>query len=234
MRRALAQRHGGGVLSTRVHEGVRDQPLVVAGHPVTFWHAVDPDGISPTTADLAQLLRRLHAHRDSPCSLPRFDPVPEIRRRLDTGLDLPEADQHFIQARCDVLDSLLPAVAPTLPQGPIHGDAHTGNLLRGVGATLLTDFEACAAGPREWDLVPVAVGYERLGLPSERWEQFVTGYGFDVRGWSGYPVLREIRELGMTTWLAQNLAEGEPVRREVAVRLESLRTGDRDRAWTPF
>lgn len=207
---------------------------MVDGHPVTFWRAVDPDGAPPTAADLARLLRRLHAYRDSPCSLPRFDPIPEIRHRLDSGLGLPDADVDFIRVRCDALDPLLPTLKPELPPGPIHGDAHTGNLLRGAGATLLTDFEACAVGPREWDLAPVAVGHDRLGLPPEQWEQFVTGYGFDVRGWSGYPVLREIRELGMTTWLAQNIGESEAVAHEVAVRLESLRTGDRDRAWTPF
>lgn len=148
---------------------------MVDGHPVTFWRAVDPDGAPPTAADLARLLRRLHAYRDSPCSLPRFDPIPEIRHRLDSGLGLPDADVDFIRVRCDALDPLLPTLKPELPPGPIHGDAHTGNLLRGAGATLLTDFEACAVGPREWDLAPVAVGHDRLGLPPEQWEQFVTG-----------------------------------------------------------
>jgi aminoglycoside phosphotransferase (APT) family kinase protein len=218
----------------RVHEDVPDQPLVVDGHPVTFWHFVAPQPDRPTIVDLALILRRFHALPASPCDLPPFDPLVTVRRRLDRGIGLAESDHRFLESRCAAIDEQLPEIAYRLPPGPIHGDAHTGNLLGGAGAAVLTDFEVAAVGPREWDLVPVAVGRSRLGITAELWEGFVAAYGFDVSAWSGYPVLREARELGMTTWLAQNAGESEAIAREVALRMRCLRDGDQDREWTAF
>ncbi|HET9894110.1 MAG TPA: hypothetical protein VFQ44_04195 [Streptosporangiaceae bacterium] len=49
-----------------------------------------------------------------------------------------------------------------LRPGPIHGDAHTGNLLADHGQVVLLDVEAVAFGPREWALIPTSIAYERL------------------------------------------------------------------------
>jgi thiamine kinase-like enzyme len=100
-----------------------------------------------------------------------------------------------------------------LKPGPIHGDAHTRNLLTDHGTVVLIDFEAAAYGPREWDLLPTAIAVERYGLAEERYKEFATAYGFDVRAWPGFPVLREIRELTMTTWIMQNVKESPGVHR---------------------
>lgn len=224
----------GQVPAAQVYEEIANQPVVVDGHPVTFWRYVEPAEDKPTEVDLAVLLRRLHDAGESPCDLPRFDPLGTVRPRLENGLRLSDDDLEFLAARCDAIDKQLPNVEYTLPPGPIHGDAHTGNLLGAPGAALLTDFEVFAIGPREWDLVPFAVSVTRFGLPPARWEEFVTTYGFDVRSWSGYPLFREIRELGMTTWLAQNAAESPAIAAEVKLRIQSLRNGDLDRAWTAF
>jgi aminoglycoside phosphotransferase (APT) family kinase protein len=223
-----------GVAATRVVDEVPDQPRMVAGHPVTFWRAVDSQPQRPTVVDLAGLLRELHALDDSPCELHQFDPLSTVRPRLERGLDLPAADQDFLAARCKEIAEALSEITPVLPPGPIHGDAHTGNLLGGAGAAVLIDFETFAVGPREWDLVPVTVGHARLGISGADLDEFVAIYGFDVRDWPGYPVLREARELGMTTWLAQNVAESTAIAAEVALRVDSLRNGDLDRAWTPY
>jgi len=67
-------------------------------------------------------------------------------------LRLPSPSGSFFTARCEAIDQRLPDVEYALPPGPIHGDAHTGNLLGAPGAALLTDFEVFATGPREWDL----------------------------------------------------------------------------------
>ncbi len=223
-----------GVAATQVVDEVPDQPWMVAGHPVTFWRAVEDGPRRPTVVDLARLLRQVHALGESPCELPAFDPLSTVRSRLEHGLDLPDADQDFLAARCKEVAEALMEITPVLPPGPIHGDAHTGNLLGTAGAAVLIDFETFAVGPREWDLVPVTVGHARFGLSGADLDEFVAVYGFDVRDWAGYPVLREARELGMTTWLAQNVRESPAIAAEVALRVDSLRHGDLDRAWTPY
>jgi thiamine kinase-like enzyme len=114
-----------------------------------------------------------------------------------------------------------------------HGDAHTKNLLTDHGQVVLIDFEAAALGPREWDLLPTSIAVPRYGLPEQHYQEFAA-YGFDVRSWPGYPVLREIRELTMTTWIMQNVQESPQIAAEFALRVSSLREGDRDRAWHFF
>jgi hypothetical protein len=99
---------------------------------------------------------------------------------------------------------------------------------------VLSDFESAAIGPREWDLLPTAIAVERYGLAEERYEEFAVAYGFDVRGWPGYPVLREIRELTMTTWIMQNIGQSPAAAGEFSRRVGSLRDGDSGRAWTFF
>jgi thiamine kinase-like enzyme len=121
-----------------------------------------------------------------------------------------------------------------LPPGPIHGDAHTRNLLTDHGRVVLIDFEAAAIGPREWDLLPTSIAVPRYGLPEKRYQEFAAAYGFDVRSWPGYPVLREIRELTMTTWIMQNVRESQGIAAEFALRVASLRERDSERPWHFF
>jgi aminoglycoside phosphotransferase (APT) family kinase protein len=217
-----------------VHEAIPDQPRVVDGHPVTFWRYVTPQPERPTVVDLARILRRLHGLEDSPCDLPPFDPLGTVRPRLHHGVGLSDDDRAFLESRCQAVEAALPGLEFVLAPGPIHGDAHTGNLLGGAGAAVLSDFEVTATGPREWDLVPAAVGRARLGITAGQWDDFVAAYGFDVCTWPGFPVFREARQLGMTTWLAQNAGESDAVAHEVALRIQCLRDGDQDREWTAF
>src|SRR6266571_3871892 len=119
-------------------------------------------------------------------------------------------------------------------QGPIHGDAHTRNLLTDHGQVVLLDFESAAIGPREWDLLPTAIARERYGLAEKQYQEFATAYGFDVRSWPGYPVLREIRQLTMTTWIMQNIGESPAAAAEFALRVASLKERDFERAWNFF
>ena len=71
---------------------------------------------------------------------------------------------EFLLERCADLNEQFQSLEFTLPPGPIHGDAHTSNLLTDHGQVVLLDFEAVAAGPWEWDLVPTAVACERFRL----------------------------------------------------------------------
>ena len=211
-----------------------DQPLTVDGHPVSFWRAVTGGEPVPTHVDLARLLAAYHAARDCPCDLDTFEPLRISESRLAKAEGVGADDLDFLQRRCADLASQFEHLEFALPRGPIHGDAHTRNLLTDHGQVVLIDFEAAAIGPREWDLLPTSIAVQRYGLPEERYREFAAAYGFDVRSWTGYPVLREIRELTMTTWIMQNVLESQAVADEFAVRVASLREGDTERAWHFF
>ena len=222
-----------GVPAVRVFENV-DQPFLVDRRPVTFWNTVSGGDPAPTHVDLARLLAAFHHAPDCPCELASFDPLGPSASRLRNAEGVEPDDRYFLEGRCAVLNDQLQRLKFALPPGPIHGDAHTSNLLTDGGQVVLLDFESAAVGPREWDLLPTAIGVERYGRPERQYREFADTYGFDVRAWPGYPVLREVRELTMTTWIMQNIAESAETAAEFALRVESLRERDFARAWHLF
>lgn len=221
------------VSAVRVLEGI-DQPLLVGGHPLSFWQAVTGGDPEPTQADLARLLAAFHSLPDCLCDLPTFDPFGPSASRLARASGVAAGDLKFLRALCADLAEQFRGLTFALPVGPIHGDAHTGNLLVDRGQVVLSDFESSAIGPREWDLLPTAIAVERYGLADDRYLEFAATYGFDVRRWPGYPVLRQIRELTMTTWIMQNIGESSEVADEFALRVGSLRDQDLGRPWNFF
>jgi len=221
------------VPTVRVQEDI-GQPLLADGHPVSFWHEVTGGDPQPTHVDLANLLARFHSLPDCPCDLPAFDPIGPSTARITKAADITSADRDFLLARCADLTVQYQDLAFALPTGPIHGDAHTRNLLTDHRQVVLSDFETAAIGPREWDLMPTAIAVDRYGLPEQRYQEFARAYGFDVRQWPGYPVLREVRTLTMTTWIMQNIGESEAAAKEFALRVDSLRERDFERAWNFF
>jgi hypothetical protein len=80
-------------------------------------------------------------------------------------------------------------------------------------------------GRPEWDLVTVEVHCRRFAHDPDEYENFCRDYGFDVREWSGYPWLRDLRELRMITTNSCKTTPGSPGAREVLRRIEGLRTG---------
>ena len=219
--------------AVRVIEDV-EQPLLVDGRPVSFWQSVTGGDPAPTHVDLARLIAAFHSLPDCRCDLPRFEPLQTSEARLARAAEIDPDDRDFLRERCAGLNEQFQHLDFALPPGPIHGDAHTSNLLTDHGQVVLLDFEAVAVGPREWDLMPTAVARERFRLSAEHYREFADTYGFDVRTWAGYPVLREIRELTMTTWLMQNVGESAAVAAEFALRVASLRERDTRRVWTAF
>src|SRR5262249_33445955 len=154
------------------------------------------------------------------------DPLTVTVQRLRVAVGLDEADRAFLLRRCEQARDRFQGLDLALPAGFVHGDAHTGNLMGEPGRATLIDFEEAGTGAREWDLVSIALARARFGLSEQAYARFVEVYGFDVAGWAGYGVLRDMRELFMTAWLVQNVAEGPAVAREVALRIESIRDGD--------
>jgi hypothetical protein len=90
--RWLAASH---VPAVRVY-GQIDQPLLVNGHPVSFWHTVTGGDPVPTHVDLARLLAAFHAAGDCPCELAGFDPLRTSQSRLAEAADVAQDDRDFL------------------------------------------------------------------------------------------------------------------------------------------
>lgn len=210
-------------------------PQTVEGHPVSVWHWVEPGRPGPGAKDLAGVLRQVHDIDGAPsCDLPAPDLLGVSERRLSAIEGLPDADRLLFAERVAELRDRYASLDFALPAGVIHGDAHTGNLLGHAGAVVLGDFEATAVGPREWDLIPMAISRARFGRSDETYKSFTNRYGFDVTSWAGYSVLRAIRELYMTVWLAQNAGHGASEAAELELRTCTIRERDDTTEWHAF
>jgi len=213
-------------------------PLVVDEHPISFWQHIDSSGASPTSADLGRLLHQLHALKlPSWLELPSFDPFAKVERRLQKApASIDREEISFLSSLLEKLRCELAVLDFSFPLGAVHGDAHPGNLMcTDAGDVVLIDFEAFCFGPREWDLsLSAAYRYGFDWLTAEDYTSFVEAYGFDVTQWPGFPVLRAIRELGMTTWLMQLVETDRRIEEEFSQRISDLLTGEMPRRWNPF
>jgi Phosphotransferase enzyme family len=209
-------------------------PVDVGGYSVSFWHAVVDTKNAPTAADLARLLTQVHRIPCSETGLARWNPIADLHARI-TGANYFDRDAvDFLRRRCDAVEVRLDSLRCVLPPSVIHGDAHLRNLITTPAGTVLCDLDTVCIGPREWDLVPIAVGQVRFRPKTNTQRQLVDAYGFDVTQWDGFPVLRELRELKLAAVglqaAAGNSARGSELRR----RLHTIRTGDTLARWTPY
>ncbi|WP_322777822.1 aminoglycoside phosphotransferase family protein [Frankia sp. Cas4] len=193
------------------------------------------NGDPPAASDLAVVLQRIHALPQPDTALPPWDPLDDVRRRLADAEGLTDADLAFLRRMADRLQAALEGVTYDLPAGIVHGDAHLGNLIRcHDGRVVMCDFDSACYGPTEWDLIPVAVGQLRFGYPPEQHAVLASEYGFDVTRWSGFEVLRALRELKLVTSVVPILASNPRVAAQFAVRLASLRYADESVRWLPY
>jgi aminoglycoside phosphotransferase (APT) family kinase protein len=161
-------------------------------------------------------------------------PLDDVRRRLADAEELDPDDRIFLEQRCDDLEDRLASLRFALPESVVHGDAHLGNLIPSPHGPVICDFDSTCIGPREWDLTPIPVGILRFGTP-RRWQrQLAKGYGFDVTRWDGFEVLREVRELKLTTSVLPILRSNPDVRTQFSRRLRSFRRGDAATGWAPY
>jgi hypothetical protein len=213
------------------------QPVQVADRSVTFWEELPPHRPG-TPAEVAGVLKRLHAlpvPDDVPLGL--LDPFVRLPERIRDAVTVPGDDRAWLRSRLAELQQSWAATIPGLPACIVHGDAWAGNVVAaGDGTMILLDLERCSTGPREWDLVSTAVKYVSFGLIDRgEYNQFCDTYGADVTTWDGFAVLRDIRELRMTCYIAQQAAASPSLAGETRLRIESLRgrNGPRPWAWTP-
>lgn len=221
-----------GVPAVRLLPGL-EQPVQAGEHFATLWQHVPEIGPVPSGFDLGELLRRMHSMPLSPTFLD-WQPMADIRRRLADAVDIDPADHDFLERRCDLIEERLNALRFPLPQSVIHADAHLGNVIGGADGPLLCDLDSLCIGPPEWDLTPIAVGRLRMGHPPDWHDELTQAYGFDITGWEGFPVLRELRELKITTGVLPIVRSNPGVRDQLHRRLRTLRENDLVTQWAPY
>lgn len=224
-----------GFPANRVVEDL-DQASVVSGHPVTFWHLIEEGDRQATYGELGAVLRDLHALRvPSGLALPRFDPLNRSELRIDKAVGIPADDREFLRKRRRELIERLGELRFESPRGPVHGDAHTSNLMADRrGRVHLIDLETFCCDHPEWDLMVAAHEYSKLGwVTPEHYEEFSEAYGRDLTLWPGFLTLCAVQEFKMTTWLMQNIGESKETAAEFTRRMASLRDDEAPRNWQP-
>lgn len=210
-------------------------PLLVEGHPVTVWHRLPDPVREAEPADLAGLLRLIHALPSPAFSLPRRDVLGGVERWLRLAGDaIAPADAAYLRERRDGFAEAASTLTPHLQPGPIHGDALPRNVHVGPDGPVVVDLETFSQDLREHDLVVMALALDRYGLAMEAYESFTRAYGWDVREWDGCGVLRGARETASCAWVAQHAPTNPRAREEFARRVASLREGAEGVRWYAF
>ncbi|WP_445525987.1 phosphotransferase [Streptomyces cyslabdanicus] len=211
------------------------EAILVEGHPVTVWRRM-PDPVRPAEpADLAALLRLVHALPAPDFELPPRELLGGVERWLRLAGDaIDPADAAYLRERRDGFAAAAAALTPQLPPGPIHGDALPRNVHVGPDGPVLVDLETFSFDLREHDLVVLALSRDRYGLPTEAYDSFTATYGWDVREWEGCAVLRGARETASCAWVAQHAPSNPKALAEFERRVASLRDGDTTVRWYPF
>lgn len=207
------------------------QPVRSGGYVATVWHAVSPTGPKPGGADLARLLRAVHAVPAYCRGLPDWDPLTDFDNRVwDTTMT--RIDRAFLLHRSAELAAEAGELRFALPPSVLHGDAHLGNVISGPDGHVLCDFDSCSVGPPEWDLTPIAVSDVRFDRPPAHLRDFTEEYGFDVREWDGFEVLHGIRDLKLIAGVFPRLDSSPAVHAEFVRRMASLRAGRSSDRWS--
>ncbi|MFE7461726.1 phosphotransferase family protein [Nocardiopsis terrae] len=202
------------------------------GRVVTWWQEVE-QARPASPAQLGAALAALH-RMPAPehVELPRAATVDKAEARLRV-VDLDEEDRVALLELAGRFQAEYAALSYDLAETVVHGDAHAANLMATpAGGLGWVDLDGVAWGQPEWDLVLTAIEYECGWVSDAQYSEFVDAYGYDVTSSAAYPVLRGIRLLRMTSWLAQ--LPGAVERREVVRRVRDLRTGASILGWRAF
>jgi aminoglycoside phosphotransferase (APT) family kinase protein len=209
-----------------------DQPFDVDDYTVTWWcFYPQGDRPKPTADHLGAMLRQLHALPAPPVEFSPYQPLKNFGDTVEASTSLPVGDRAWLLARRAELLGEYERLDFPLGHGWIHGDAYPGNTLWDGDRALLGDWDEVGTGPRELDLVNTHQG-ARFGRPQAERDAFTTAYGYDVTAWSGFPVLREMRDLHtLGSYIRLADAGNQRASTELGFRIDTLRRGDADACW---
>lgn len=186
-------------LASRLH-----QLQVVEGLVVSWWNQLDqsPTHEAPGWVELGSMLRWFQQlPPPPPGTLAPFDPLDEVRDRLDDLSDIvqPE-DAQFLRSLAVRLGDDLANLSFELGSGPILGGSGPDSLSRDAGgAVQLIDFSQAAWGAREWDAVSLASGHRYFNQTDHyTYLDAVAAYGWDPLKWPGHSVIELIDDLRQT------------------------------------
>jgi hypothetical protein len=223
-----------GVPAVRLWPDI-EQPLTAGEHQATLWRMADAGGPKPAPSDLARILKSIHS-LGTPPGIPAWAPLDGMRQRLAHAGHVDDSTRDQLTTRLNALAKDLGDLdqAPLIPPGIIHGDAHLGNLIPTSDGPIVCDFDSTSIGPREWDLTPAAVGALRFDYGPVVHHELSAAYGVDVTTWSGFPILRRLRELQLVISVIPLLDANPRLRPQWEHRVFTLAHPDPTRPWTPF
>ncbi|HET9656050.1 MAG TPA: aminoglycoside phosphotransferase family protein [Kineosporiaceae bacterium] len=206
------------------------QPIEVAARAVTFWRELPPH-TRASPREIGVVLRRLHAMCTQGIDLPPTDPFVQVETRIASLTFLSDEDRQWLLDRAAQLRHQY-ASHPANPVCLVHGDPWAGNIVRTEAGPVLLDLERFSFGPPEYDLVVIAASHTSYGLlPTDQYRELVSAYGRDVTTWEGYPLLRNIRELRVTTYAGQVALDHPEAVDQAVHRLRCLQGQHGDRPW---
>lgn len=187
-----------------------------------------------TVIDVVRMLKHLHALPVPTFPVGHLDPFRRLADRIAAARSLPDDDRAWLFDHLTSLEQGWAALPPGLPRCVVHGDAWGGNIAIAVtGNAYLLDLERCSIGPPEWDLVSTAVAVDTVrAVTTEEYTEFCSIYGVDVTAWSGYKTMRAIRELRMTSFVAQHAAAHREWQDHAHHRFDCIRGRAGPRPWT--
>ena len=172
------------------------------GFDLSFWQYV-PEVDAPLDAERAGVgLRRCHeALCDFPGELPRLAVLDEAERIVEVmagtavlGVD----DASLLRELAVAVRTSVEALG--LPDQPVHGDAHLGNVLITAAGPLWSDWEDCFRGPVAWDLACLHASAPPFGHRDPRLIAAVqAAYGAPPEP-SALQTLIEARRFQAATW----------------------------------
>jgi len=198
---------------------------------VTWWQRI-PAHRHATPAELGSVLRQVHA-------LP-VPQAPELAALnpfdgLDDHTTLTAGDRAWLRERLATLRSGYTALLPGLGVGVVHGDAWQGNVIvpHDGGDPVLVDLDHVGVGPREWDLVPIAVDHTDFArISTAQYREFVDALdGVDVTRSPAFDVLAAITETRWTAFTIRSARHDDRLVEQVRHRLRCLQ-GAVPKPWT--
>lgn len=167
------------------------------GDLATVWplgEAADPE----PAATLAPILASLH-QQVSPADLGVWEGFGRGWRRIELARSrgVPDGLVGPVAERLQHLEATFPVWSTGTV---VHGDPHTGNLVKMGDRHLLIDLDDLAVGCPEIDLAPLRTSYSRFSGVPGTWELFLDSYGGPIDAelleW-----FVELRQLTMIAWL---------------------------------